>query len=103
MPVAQDSAAQILSGTAHGAPGMHWSIAVYVPDDFSLGPPFELRDSAYTVAAERDDVVRVKFGFRDTDLLKWSLPFKPRRGAVRKVPTPMPLDWTPSLEKALFY
>jgi hypothetical protein len=73
-----DAARSTLSGVGLGAPGMSWTLALYVPEGFRWhaeryqtmpGTP------AVSVLSYAEHVLRVRLHFSNTDRVPWSFPF----------------------------
>jgi hypothetical protein len=73
-----DAAQATLSGIALGAPGLSWTLTIYVPEGFTWDPGQTIpRQADYTIAvrAEGRNLVRIQFTFVGTDRVPWSVLF----------------------------
>jgi hypothetical protein len=73
-----DAAQATLSGIAFGAPGLRWTLTIYVPDGFAWdsGPTIPRHaDYTITVHADQRHLLRVQFAFVSTDRVPWSVLF----------------------------
>jgi hypothetical protein len=73
-----DAAQATLSGIALGAPGLNWTVTIYVPEDFTWDAGQTIpRHEDYTIAVRADEshLVRVQITFVGTDRVPWSVLF----------------------------
>lgn len=73
-----DAAQATLSGIALGAPGLRWTLTIYVPEGFTWDTGQTMaRHEDYTIAVRAGErhLLRVQFTFVGTDRTPWSLVF----------------------------
>lgn len=73
-----DAAQATLSGRAQGAPGLSWTLTLYVPAGFMWNTEQDIapqEDYTMTVHADENTLLRVQFTFVRTDCVPWSLQF----------------------------
>jgi hypothetical protein len=76
-----EAAHSTLSGMALGAPGLRWTLTIYVPEGFRWdGEQGAVRqaDSRIVVRAEMPHLLRVRFTFVHSDRVSWSVRFRTR-------------------------
>ena len=75
-----DAAQCTLSGIGLGAPGMRWTLALYVPEGFTWDSHTSnsWRQSArVSVLSYEDTIIQVRLQFVETDRVHWSFTFNP--------------------------
>jgi len=71
----------ILSGIGLGAPGLSWTLTIYVPEGFMWSPnQYETPDVA--VVSYENNLLRARLHFTETDRVVWSFAFD--AGGVRR-------------------
>jgi hypothetical protein len=69
-----DSVHRTLSGIGLGAPGMHWTLSLYVPEGFTWQAD-QCTTPDLTVVSWADNLLRARLHFMETDHLAWSFTF----------------------------
>jgi hypothetical protein len=69
-----DSAQRTLSGIGLGAPGMHWTLSIYVPEGFTWQAK-QRETPGMTVVSRADKLLRARLYFAETDRVAWSFTF----------------------------
>jgi len=74
-----DASQRTLSGTGLGAPGLSWTLAIYVPEDLSWDEsrPDLFRDySNFSATSYEQNILRARLNFAGTSRVNWSFKFK---------------------------
>jgi hypothetical protein len=69
-----DAAQRTLSGIGLGAPGMHWTLTISVPEGF-IWQASQRETPGMTVVSYTENLLRVQLHFADTDRVAWSCTF----------------------------
>jgi len=74
-----DAAQGVLSGIGLGAPGLSWTLTVYVPEGWQWHPTGDSwRQSAQVpVVSYGEKLLQARLQFGDTDQIPWSFTFSP--------------------------
>ena len=73
--VCWDATLGVLSGTGLGAPGLSWSLTVYVPEGFTWRE-HRRASPGIVVTSYEDHLLQARLHFADTDRVAWSFPFE---------------------------
>jgi hypothetical protein len=71
-----DAAQRTLSGLGLGAPGMHWTLAISVPEGFTWHTG-QRETPGIAVMSYADNLLRARLHFAETDCVAWSFTFDP--------------------------
>jgi hypothetical protein len=69
-----DTAQHTLSGIGLGAPGMHWTLAIYVPEGLTWQTN-QRKTPGLAVVSYADNLLRAQLHFTETDRVAWSFTF----------------------------
>jgi hypothetical protein len=73
-----DAARNTLSGVALGAPGLSWTLALYVPEGFSWDqsrPTARHEQQHVSVVSYEHNILRARLHFTSTEHVHWSFAF----------------------------
>jgi hypothetical protein len=70
-----DTAHRTLSGIGRGAPGMHWTLTISVPEDLTWQAN-QRHTPGITVISYADNLLRAQLRFAETDHVAWSFTFE---------------------------
>ena len=79
-----DAAQRTLSGLGLGAPGMHWTLAISVPEGLTWQTN-QRQTPGITVISYADNLLRARLHFAETDRMAWSFTFD-TVGALSRLP-----------------
>jgi hypothetical protein len=78
LQVGWDTTRGVLSGTGLGAPGLSWTMTIYVPTGFAWDYHTNTswpQSAQVSVLSYEEKLLRVRLQFGDTDQIHWAVPF----------------------------